>query len=53
MMIVAAATGPALYGALLGRGAAVETLLWASVAAMLGATALGLAALRRGKLRGS
>ena len=51
LMIVAAATGPALYGGLIELGAAVETLLWGSIAAMAGATLLGAFALRRGKLR--
>ena len=44
--IVAAAAGPALYGALLGAEVRVEHLLWGSVAAMLAATVLGFAAIR-------
>jgi MFS family permease len=52
MMIVAAAAGPALYGALIAQGCAVVTLLWGSVAAMLAVTLVGAAALRRVKLHG-
>jgi MFS family permease len=46
MTIVAAAAGPALYGALIAAGLSVNTVLWSSVVAMLGATAMGIRSLK-------
>jgi MFS family permease len=44
--ILAAAMGPTLYGAALAVGASVTAILWGAVALLLGATALGLLAIR-------
>jgi MFS family permease len=44
--IVASALGPTLYGLGLAAGAGMRTILWFSVAALLAATAAGVAALR-------
>ena len=49
--IVASAAGPSLYGFGIAAGASVSTLLWCSVAALLGASLLGTVATRRA-LRG-
>jgi MFS family permease len=45
--IVASAAGPSLYGFGITAGASVSTLLWCSVAALLGASLLGTVATRR------
>jgi MFS family permease len=47
MTIVAAAAGPALYGALIAAGVAVNTLLWSSAIAMVVATVIGVIDLRQ------
>lgn len=44
--IVASAAGPSLYGAGLAAGASIPALLWASVGALVVATALGAVATR-------
>ena len=44
--IVASAVGPSLYGAGLAAGASMPTLLWASVAVLVGTTVLGVVATR-------
>jgi hypothetical protein len=46
MTIVAAAAGPALYGALIAAGVAVNTLLWGSAVAMGVATLIGVTGFR-------
>jgi MFS family permease len=47
--IFAAASGPTLFGTALSFGASMTAILWGAVSLLLGATALGLLATRRGE----